>query len=914
MKRMLAAALMLCALQAPLAAARQRLNFDADWRFLLQEQPVAGKKGAVSVDTWRWKAAGLSKPKDLSLAAKGVDTSGLDWADAKSKEDVFKQKPGFAWFRAKLGAVPGPRRVLHFSSVDDAAYVYVNGKFLFEHHIWNEPFDVDVTDVWDAQGVNEVAVLVENTSGPGSVDETLLYQAAQENLKQTKADFDDKGWRPLHLPHDFVVEGTFNEKTPASSGFLPKGVGWYRKTFELPASDKGRSLWIDFDGVYRDSSVWLNGQLLGTHLSGYTSFRYDISKVARYGARNTLVVKADARNGEGWWYEGGGIYRHVWLNKADPLHGEPWGTQVIATPLENGSASVEVRSTLSNQASLPANATLVLDVLDGAGVSQLNLTASAEVKGKSTQLVIQKGVVASPKLWSLEDPALYHLRSRIVKSGRVLDETITTFGFRTIRFDVEKGFLLNGKPVKIKGTCNHQDFAGIGVALPDSAFEYRIQKLKEMGSNAYRCSHNPPAAELLDACDRMGMLVMDENRKLGDSPEILSQVESMVLRDRNHPSIILWSLCNEEGLQGTEAGAKMGTAMKSVILGLDTTRPVTAAMHGEFGKGLSGIVDIQGFNYHHVLYDSYHKENPKMPLFGSETSSAVGTRGVYERDDKLGYVPAYDNYDNEPWTTTNEKAWTALGKREFMAGGFVWTGFDYRGEPTPFLWPDVNSNFGSLDTCGFPKDSYYYYQSWWGDKPVVHVFPHWNWPGKEGKKINVWVHSNCERVELFLNGKSLGKQDMPKFGHLEWNVDYQPGVLSAKGTRQGKLVTEDKVETTGPAAQIKLEPWKTSLVADEEDLVPVAVSILDAQGRVVPVADNEVSFSLSGPGHIAGVGNGNPSSHEPDKASKRKAFNGHCMVMVQAGALNGNIRLSATAAGLQGASVTISAARTSKGN
>jgi beta-galactosidase len=903
--RLAAALLLSLALATALPASRQRLNFDADWRFLAQDPSAAfSNKDGQRIDRWRWKSAGATKPEDLSLAARGVDVSGPGWADAQAKEDVFQKKTGFAWFRAKLGEVPGPRRELHFEAVDDTAFVYVNGKFLLEHHGWNEPFDVDITEVWDTQGNNEVAVLVENSGGPGAIDETILHRATMETSPFAAPGFDDKGWRGLHLPHDFIVEGSFDEKADGSHGFLPKGLGWYRKTFDLPASDKGKSLWIDFDGVYRNSSVWLNGVLLGKHYSGYTSFRYDISKVANYGGKNILAVKADARSNEGWWYEGGGIYRHVWLNKADPLHVAPWGTQVLAQPQEDGTATVEVNSSLDNRAGLTANAVLELEVLDAQGVSQLRMTAAAKVNARGTGFLTQRGVVTKPRLWSLEAPTLYRLRSRVFRGGQILDETVISFGFRTVRFDADKGLLLNGKPVKIQGTCNHQDFAGIGVAMPDSVFEYRIQKLKEMGSNAYRCSHNPPATELLDACDRLGLLVMDENRRLGDSPEVMDQVESMVLRDRNHPSIILWSLCNEEGLQGSEAGAKMGSAMKALINRLDPTRPVSAAMNGGFGQGLSKVVDLQGFNYHDGDYAPYHKAHPKMPLYGSETSSAVGTRGIYERDDKAGYVSAYDSWA-PPWATLAEKAWRALGEREYMAGGFVWTGFDYRGEPTPFGWPCVNSHFGIMDTCGFPKDSYYYYQSWWSDKTVLHVFPHWNWPGLEGKKINVWVHSNCDRVELFLNGKSLGTKDMTKLSHLEWDVKYQPGVLSATGYRNGQVVAQDKVETTGPAAQIKLEPWKMDLVADEEDLVPVAVSILDAQGRLVPLASDEVLFSVIGPGHIAGVGNGNPSSHEPDKAEKRKAFNGRCMVMVQAGALKGKVRLTATANGLQPASVIL---------
>jgi beta-galactosidase len=481
----------------------------------------------------------------------------------------------------------------------------------------------------------------------------------------------------------------------------------------------------------------------------------------------------------------------------------------------------------------------------------------------------------------------------------------TKFGVRSFKFDANNGFFLNGKPVKIQGTCNHQDFAGVGVALPDRLFTYRLEKLKEMGCNAYRCSHNPPAPELLDECDRLGIMVMDENRRLGDSDEVLSQVESMVRRDRNHPSILWWSLCNEEPLQGTPEGKKRGTAMKKVILGLDKTRIITCAMnYGWAPGGLSDIVDAEGFNYAVDQYEPYRAQHPKTPLYGSETASTVSTRGIYETDRTLGYVSAYDVNHTE-WAYTAEAAWRPLADRPWMAGGFVWTGFDYRGEPTPYGWPCVNSHFGIIDMCGFPKDNFYYYQAWWSGKPVLHLFPHWNWQGKDSRPIPVWVHTNYDLVELFLNGKSLGKQETPKNGHLEWQVWYAPGTLTAKAYNKGVYVTETSVETTGEPSSIRLKPYVTELKADGEDTTPIAVEILDGKGRWVQVADNEVTFSVTGAGHIAGVANGDPSSHEPDKGDKRKAFGGLCMVLVGANEAPGEITLTATAPGLKAAVLTL---------
>jgi beta-galactosidase len=408
------------------------------------------------------------------------------------------------------------------------------------------------------------------------------------------------------------------------------------------------------------------------------------------------------------------------------------------------------------------------------------------------------------------------------------------------------------------------------------------------------------------------MLVLDENRKLGDSAEVLSQVESMVKRDRNHPSVIMWMLCNEEEKQGSAEGRKRGETMKELILSLDPTRKISAAMNGGWGgDGLSNVLDVQGFNYNIWQYDIFRKKYPKMPCFGSETGSTVSTRGEYTTDKEKGYVCAYDvTYMN--WSNTAEAAWKAIAERPYMAGAFVWTGFDYRGEPTPYDWPCINSHFGIMDTCGFPKDNFWYYKSWWVNEPVLHVFPHWNWPGRKGQAIDVWVHSNCENVELFLNGKNLGMKTMPRLGHLEWKVKYAPGVLSAKGYKDGQVVIEDKVETTGPPAKIRLKPYVTELKADGEDITPVEVEILDAEGRVVPTADNLVAFQVTGPAVVAGVGNGNPSSHERDKAGKgpahRKAFNGLCMVLVGSTHEAGPVTITATSAGLELATAVLTSA------
>ena len=722
-------------------------------------------------------------------------------------------------------------------------------------------------------------------------------------------DYEDSAWREVDLPHDFVVEGHFAPEHNTDHGALPVGVAWYRKRFLLPEGDRGRRLWLQFDGVFRNSQVWLNGFYLGRHASGYTGFRYDISDVADYSGENVLAVRVDASEFEGWWYEGGGIYRHVWLLATDPLHVEHDGLFVLATPREDFTeAAVEARVEVTNDSDQARQAAVEAVVLDAQGQTVARMAGSCSVPPWSTTEVTASADLASPHRWSVEDPYLYRLVATLREGERVADVVETTCGVRSFRWDPDQGFFLNGQPLKLKGTCNHQDHAGVGIALPDRVQEWRIARLKAMGCNAYRCAHNPPAPELLDAGDRLGLLVLDENRYLSVAPEHLQDLREMVRRDRNHPSVLAWSLGNEEPIQGTEEGTRLALALRRVVQELDPTRAVTYAMSGSWGEaGFSAALDVMGCNYNIPLYDEYHQRFPQQPMLGAETASTLSTRGIYAQDEASGYVSAYDA--NQPgWGATAEQAWQAVADRPFLAGTFVWTGFDYRGESTPYVWPCISSHFGIMDTCGFPKDNYYYYQAWWTDRPVLHLLPHWNWPGREGETIEVWAHSNCERVELLLNGESLGAQEMPRNGHLVWQVPYQPGVLLARGYNDGQPVAEARVETTGGPAQVTLAPDRAALQADGEDVALVTVTVLDAAGRVVPVADNEVRFSLVGPGRILGVGNGNPSSHEPDQADRRRVFGGLCQVLVGTTREAGEIVLRAESPGLPPAEVTLTAA------
>ncbi len=690
-----------------------------------------------------------------------------------------------------------------------------------------------------------------------------------------RPEFSDVTWRSLRLPHDWAIELPFDQQADGSHGFKPVGpgfpqnsVGWYRRTFTLPREDAGKRLWLEFDGAYRDCRVFLNGYLVGHHESGYSAFRYDVTDVANCGGKNVLAVRVDASAFEGWFYEGAGIYRHVWLVKTGPLAITPDSLFVRSSFKDNlpeGPVEVPIELRLSNRQGTAAQGEVTWEIRGPGGEQVAQTRQSFEIGAWSERGVSGKVSFDSPVLWSPESPKLYQLVTTVASAEATVDRTVTEFGIRTAAFDAEKGFLLNGKPYELKGTCNHQDHAGVGAALPDHLQYFRVARLKEMGDNAYRTSHNPPTPELLEACDHLGMLVMDENRLLGSDAANLDRLAGLVRRDRNHPSVIVWSIANEEGVQTTPTGARVAETMQRLVHRLDPTRSVTMAANvGNTFAGLNRIIDVRGWNYHIGQdMDDYHAAHLQQPNVGTEQASTVCTRGIYANDPERGYVSAYDD-NAPPWANTTETWWKFFAVRPWLSGGFAWTGFDYRGEPTPYGWPCINSHFGIVDTCGFPKDNFYYYQAWWTDQPVLHLLPHWTWPGKEGQEIDVRCFSNCEEVELFLNGASLGKQTMPRNSHLAWKVKYAPGTLSAKGFRGGVVVAETKVETTGAPARIILTPDQPAIRADAEDVSIVTVAVADSEGRIVPVAGNAVSFALEGPGQILGVGNGDPSCHEPD--------------------------------------------------
>ncbi|MFY7839190.1 MAG: beta-galactosidase GalA [Lacibacter sp.] len=685
------------------------------------------------------------------------------------------------------------------------------------------------------------------------------------------ADFDDRHWRKLHLPHDWAVELPFDSTATKSHGYKPVGrnfpatsVGWYRKKLFIPKTDEGKRISIAFDGVYRNFSVWVNGFYLGTEPSGYTGVEYNLSEYLNYGAENSIAVRVDASMEEGWFYEGAGIYRHAWLNKTKPVHVITNGTFVTAQ-LNNSNATVNVAVTVVNESKAVQQFHLQQTIIDAAG----NKIAEASSAGFSVIAFAQQEIksqfmISDPKRWSPDSPHLYQLITKVICNNTVEDLYTTSFGIRTIRFDAKEGFFLNGQKIKITGTNNHQDHAGVGVAVPDALLEFRIKKLKEFGNNAYRCAHNPPSPELLDICDRLGMLVIDENRLMGVSAHHFDYLKRFMLRDRNHPSIISWSIGNEEwGIEGNEFGAKIATTMQAFVKTIDSTRIVTAAISGGWQKGISNVIDMMGVNYiGQINTDEHHAEFPHQPMWGTEEGSTRATRGAYVDDEATHTIAAYDKKPFANFVSI-EDGWKHYASRDYLAGIFIWTGFDYRGEPTPFEWPSVTSYFGMLDLCGFPKDNYWYLKSWWTNEPVLHLLPHWNW--KKGDSVNVWAYSNCDEVELLLNKKSLGKQKMKRNGHLEWKVNYQPGTLEAIGYKNGKKIKTDKVTTTGIASSINISATKDTVLADGRDITVITVSTKDKNGLTVPTADHKLSFSITGPGRIIGVGNGNPVSLEKEK-------------------------------------------------
>ncbi len=750
------------------------------------------------------------------------------------------------------------------------------------------------------------------------------------------ADISDAKWRKLDLPHDWSIEGEFSKDNPASpeGGALPGGIGWYRKTFSVPAASKGKQVYIDFDGVYQKSDVWLNGHHLGFRPNGYISFRYELTPYLNYDKPNVIAVKVDnSSQPNSRWYSGSGIYRNVWLVTTSRLAIDHWGTFVTTPTVSNKSAAVNLDLKVRKYAGKISPYSVKTTIYNAAGAAVASKTESNISSGDSLTTISQNFTVNMPVLWSIEHPYLYKIVTEVISGGKAVDEYTTPLGIRYFNFDVDKGFTLNGKSVKLLGVCDHHDLGSLGSAVNTRALERQLQILKEMGCNAIRTSHNPPAPELLDLCDKMGFVVMDEafdcwekGKKKYDYSLFFKawhkkDLEDQILRDRNHPSVMIWSIGNEIPQQSDTSALRIAPELAAIVHSLDKTRPITTANNDPSTRNkiiASGALDLVGYNYAQNSYAAFHDRYPGKIFIGTETTSALETRGFYEmpsdsirrwpaRGAKMSAdntVSAYDNV-SAPWGSTHEETWKVIKKYDFLSGMFIWTGFDYLGEPTPYSWPSRSSYFGIIDLAGFPKDVYYMYQSEWTNKTVLHIFPHWNW--EPGKLVDIWAYyNNADEVELFLNGKSLGvKKKIGDDLHVMWHIPFEAGTLKAVSRKNGKVVLTKEIHTAGEPAKIGLTADRKNIKANGKDLSFITVKVLDKNGNVVPNADNLINFKINGEAFIASVDNGDPVSHDPFKADYRKAFHGLALAIVQAKEKAGAITFTARGKGLQSATVVL---------
>lgn len=801
-----------------------------------------------------------------------------------------------------------------------------------------------------------------------SFNDGWLFSLADDSLA-ARPEFVDSGWRKLNLPHDWAIEGDFSQDNPSGTGggALPGGVGWYRKTFVAENKDKGKHFRIEFDGVYMNSEVFINGTCLGKRPYGYISFSYDLTPYLKWGEKNIIAVRVDnAEQPNSRWYSGCGIYRNVWLLKTGDVCVAEWGTYVTTAKVDGQGASLNLVTTLENTGKENADVTVRSVLKDAEGKEVAQVESPANVVAEKSAEIAQKLQVTFPQLWDVEHPYLYSLVTEVMKGGQCVDRYVTPVGIRTFSFDAAKGFVLNGKPTKINGVCMHHDLGCLGAAVNVRAMERQLQMLKEMGCNGIRCSHNPPAPEWLDLCDRMGFIVMDEafdmwrKKKTAYDYSLYfnewheRDLHDFILRDRNHPSVFMWSIGNEVLEQWSDAQAdtlsleeanlilnfghsadmlaKEGEVSVNSLLtkkladfvkALDPTRPVTAGCNEPNPANhlfRSGALDIIGYNYHNVNIPDVPRNFPGKPFIITESNSALMTRGYYrmpsdemfiwpERWDKPFYDATFacSSYDNchAPWGNTHEENLLLTKKNDFISGQYVWTGFDYIGEPTPYGWPARSSYFGIIDLAGFPKDVYYLYQSEWSNKQVLHLFPHWNWTA--GQDVDMWCYYNqADEVELFVNGKSQGvKAKDENHLHVVWRVKYEPGSVKVVARKDGKVVGEEEIRTAGEPKKIRLTPDRNTLNADGKDLSFVTVEIVDAEGNLCPLADNLVHFEVEGNLFIAGVDNGSQTSMERFKDNKRKAFNGKCLVVLQNAGKAGAARLKAVAEGLEDAVVEI---------
>lgn len=826
-----------------------------------------------------------------------------------------------------------------------------------------------------------LSVIIGMTScSPSQNDNTRQRTSFNDNWRFSLGDvegasvftFDDNDWRQLNLPHDWAIEGEFSKDNPSGTGggALPGGIGWYRKTFVADEAYAGKKVFIDFDGVYMNSEVFINGHSLGKRPYGYISFRYDLTPYLKIGEENVIAVRVDNQEQpNSRWYSGCGIYRNVWLTVTNPIHVDLWGTYVTAPQVSDKEATVSVCTSVKNEGTALAEVKVISSLLDAEGNRVGETTSVLPISKDSVGTYQQTVKVVSPILWSVNNPYLYTLETEVWADDKLVDTYETTTGIRSFEFSADKGFVLNGEQVKIKGVCMHHDLGCLGAAVNTRAIERQLEILREMGCNGIRCSHNPPAPELLQLCDEMGFIVMDETFDMWRKKKTRydyslyfnewheRDLTDLMLRDRNHPSIFMWSIGNEVLEQWSDANAdtlsleeanmilnfghsaemlaKEGSEMSvnslltkklaDMTRTLDPTRPVTAGCNEPNPYNhlfASGALDIIGFNYHDDWFMGVPKNFPGKPFIVTESVSSLMTRGYYkmpsdkpilcpERWDKPYYDPSFScsSYDHcrAPWGSHHENTLRLVSENDFISGQYIWTGFDYIGEPTPYGWPARSSYFGIVDLAGFPKDIYYMYQSQWTDKDVLHLFPHWNW--EEGQEIDLWAYFNhADEVELFINGRSQGVKTMPEDKyHVVWRVKYEPGTIKAVSRKDGKVVVEKEIHTAGEPAQIRLSADRTEIQADGTDLSFITVEIVDKDGNLCPNADNLVNFDVQGAAFIAGVDNGNQTSMESFKAPHRKAFYGKCLVVLQNNGERGNIQLNAVSEGLEKAMLNIQA-------
>jgi len=793
-----------------------------------------------------------------------------------------------------------------------------------------------------------------------SFNQGWIFQKGELGDEQ-HVSLDDSQWRSLDLPHDWAIEGPFDIQYDTRTGGLPiYGTAWYRKHFVMDALSEGKRVTLEFDGVMNNAEVYLNGEKVGARPYGYIGFEVDLTPHIKFGEENVIAVRVNPKELSARWYPGAGIYRNVWMEIKDPVHIAHWGTYIVTPEVSKEMAVINVETSLESRGDLQGRYSLETVVLDSSGKRIAAIESSVEFTGEQEAVVNQSLSIERPELWDTNHPYLYLARSSLYRNSQEIDSYETSFGVRTIHYSAEKGFLLNGQPVKFKGVCLHHDLGPLGSAVNYRATERQLEIMKSMGVNAIRTSHNPPSPEQLEICDRMGILVQVEAFDEWKLPKVENgyhkywdqwhetDLRDMIRRDRNHPSVVMWSIGNEIREQGQKEGGAMAARLTAICHEEDPTRPVTAGFNQYpacVHNGLADAIDLVGFNYKPTQYDNVLQDHPEWIVYGAETSSCVSSRGVYhlpvENYDKHSslQVSSYDII-SPPWAYPPDFETFAQESMPRSLGEFVWTGFDYLGEPTPYNgrdnetdgkwggdWPSRSSYFGVVDLCGFPKDRYYYYQSVWTDDPMVHILPHWNWEGSEALTIPVYCYTNCDEAELFLNGESLGKKVMgvdkttipaefnwwkrPETSwdspyRLNWNVKYQPGVLKVVAYRGGEVAAEKTIATAGSPAQIRLAPDRLAIDADGYDLSFVSVQIEDKNGNFCPLAENLIQFQVEGPATIAAVGNGNAATTEPFQASYRKAFNGQCMLIIKSrGESAGEIKITATSEGLTSRNVTI---------